>query len=81
MLKKIKQEGERVAREKFGLVPSGNFGTLRCFVHYMPTFLCVTAYKPFPCTPSRGQLFSASRGCRWVSAYAGRYYQSARVGC
>ncbi|WFD34120.1 5'-(N(7)-methyl 5'-triphosphoguanosine)-[mRNA] diphosphatase [Malassezia cuniculi] len=39
MLKKIKEQGERVAREKFGLVAADEaFGTLRCFVHYMPTF-------------------------------------------
>ena len=39
MLKKIKEQGERVARDKFGLVAgNGSFGAVRCFVHYIPTF-------------------------------------------
>ncbi|WFC99140.1 5'-(N(7)-methyl 5'-triphosphoguanosine)-[mRNA] diphosphatase [Malassezia yamatoensis] len=42
MLKKIKQAASAVATEKYGLKPPSKDGvesSLRCFLHYMPTFL------------------------------------------
>lgn len=45
LLKKIKQAGTSVATDKFGLpAPSedGVESSLRCFLHYMPTFLYVS---------------------------------------
>ncbi|WFD43231.1 5'-(N(7)-methyl 5'-triphosphoguanosine)-[mRNA] diphosphatase [Malassezia psittaci] len=42
LLKKIKHAASAVATEKYGLKPPSNDGvesSLRCFLHYMPTFL------------------------------------------
>lgn len=42
LLKKIQSAGAQVATEKYGLAPSSKDGcmpSLRCFLHYMPTYL------------------------------------------
>lgn len=60
LLKKIQAAGAKIATEKYGLPPpsaDGVSSSLRCFLHYMPTYLYVVCLtQPPPCAHALGEL-------------------------